>query len=553
MQGVVFYIGIFTIVIIVFSVLSISNSIKDKKRVKKLWINNSKWLNYTESYVHFDNLYKNLKQSKADNKYEVDDITWNDLSLDMVFEKINYTFTTIGEELLYSVIRNIGNLNRVDELLTSKFKGDENFREKTSLILSKLSKSPNSNTSKYFLKNVESYKDKYHYFYIILTVLPLVGVGILFLNFILGIAIILLSIIGNMFIAYKHKSDLEKEYSDLFYSLNIINTARKLSDVFEKEKEINIVFQFENYRKISILGAFLLNDETDSNNLFLQLLTGIKNMFLIDYHLFYSITKILEKNSETFEKCWYDVSTVDLNYAVAMWRKNLPYYCIPQVTDSENLITEDIFHPLLSKPVGNDFSFHEDILLTGSNASGKSTFMKSIAINIVLCNGINTSTSKFLKYRKGKVISSMDISDSILEGDSYFISEIKALKRMFNEIYLEKPHFYCFIDELLKGTNTKERISAADVILRDISRKSNVSLIAATHDIELTESLKSVMLMYHFSETLEDGYISFDYKLKEGPSKTSNAIELLRIYNFPSKIYEDSKKAYDNQYLFNMK
>ncbi|WP_281512729.1 MutS-related protein [Mammaliicoccus vitulinus] len=551
MQAILFYLGVFVIIIAVFSILSITNRIKDKKKVKELWNTNSKWLNYTESFVYFDNFYNNLKTSNIDRSLEVDDITWNDLSLDKIFQNINYTFTSIGEELLYSTLRNIGNLNNINEKMISKFEDDDIFRKKTSLILSKLSKSTNSNTSKYFLKNNNPPIRKFNIYYIFLTLLPFLGVGILFFNLILGISIVFFSIITNMAISYKHKSDLEKEYSDLFYSLNILNTAKSLQYLM-KHEDLDILFNFKNHKKMKFLSAFLLNDEADANNLALQILTGIKNAFLLDYHLFHYITGILDENSDMYEKCWYIVAKIDLNYSVAMWRKNLPYYSIPEQTNSENLVTESVYHPLLESPIGNDLSFHKDILLTGSNASGKSTFMKSIAINIILSNGLNTSTSKYLKYQQGKVMSSMDISDSILDGDSYFISEIKALKRIFNEIISEENYYYCFIDELLKGTNTKERISAADVILRDISSKSNVNLIAATHDIELTESLQHDMLMYHFSEVLEDEDIFFDYKIKEGPSRTSNAIELLRIYDFPTNIYEDAKNAYSEKYILNI-
>lgn len=551
MQAILFYLGVFVIIIAVFLILSITNRIKDKKKVKELWNTNSKWLNYTESFVYFDNFYKNLKTSNIDRSLEVDDITWNDLSLDKIFQNINYTFTSIGEELLYSTLRNIGNLDNINEKMISKFEDDDTFREKTSLILSKLSKSTNSNTSKYFLKNNNPPIRKFNIYYIFLTLLPFLGLGILFFNLILGISIVFFSIIINMAISYKHKSDLEKEYSDLFYSLNILNTAKSLQYLM-KHEDLDILFNFKNHKKLKFLSAFLLNDEADANNLALQILTGIKNAFLLDYHLFHYITGILDESSDMYEKCWYIVAKIDLNYSVAIWRKNLPYYSIPEQTNSENLVTEAVYHPLLEFPIGNDLSFHKDILLTGSNASGKSTFMRSIAINIILSNGLNTSTSKYLKYRKGKVMSSMDISDSILDGDSYFISEIKALKRLFNEIISEEKYFYCFIDELLKGTNTKERISAADVILRDISSKSNVNLIAATHDIELTESLQHNMLMYHFSEILEDEDIFFDYKIKEGPSKTSNAIELLRIYDFPTNIYEESKSAYSEKYILDI-
>src|SRR5699024_4717093 len=130
---------------------------------------------------------------------------------------------------------------------------------------------------------------------------------------------------------------------------------------------------------------------------------------------------------------WHQVSEMDVHYSLAMWHETLPYYSFPKKTDDSFIKEEDLYHPLVTEAVENDLDFNKDILLTGSNASGKSTFMKALGINVVLSNGLNTSTSTHFEYQTGKVISSMDITDSVIEGDSYFISEVKSLKRIIDE------------------------------------------------------------------------------------------------------------------------
>ncbi|CAM2792484.1 MutS-related protein [Salinicoccus roseus] len=542
MSTLYFYLGTVLIIIAVTTLLTLSENKKRKKEIKNLWESHSKWLEYNESFINFDNYYRNLTAgAKVDKTAEVDDITWRDLDMDRLLEEINYAFTTIGEERLYVALRNVAECDDIKENLVQKFEEDITWREKITLILSKLSKQPNSNTSKYFFNRNYSKSEKYRPQYLLLSFLSLIGIFLISINFLLGIFTIIGSLLINMIISYKHKSRHEDEYSNLFYGLNIINVASQLNNYLKKETEDQIEIKGK-VKNLQLVSALLINENTDQNNLFLQMLTGIKNAFVLDYHVYHYIIKVLNNNKDTYEKCWQFVAGIDLNYSVAMWRKTLPYYSIPSRKNKGNLKTTSVYHPLISEPVSNSIDLSHNILLTGSNASGKSTFMKSLALNVILSNGISTSTSKHFEYVPGKVFSSMDISDSISEGDSYFISEVKSLKRIIDTLEVSDHNIYCFIDEIFKGTNTKERLAAAEVLLRFLNADDRVSMIAATHDIELTESLINDMIMYHFSEVLEDEDIFFDYKIKKGPAQTSNAIELLRLFNFPKEIYDESKE-----------
>ena len=128
----------------------------------------------------------------------------------------------------------------------------------------------------------------------------------------------------------------------------------------------------------------------------------------------------------------------------------------------------------------------------------------------------------------------MAVKDSIVNGESYFIAEIKSVGRIIQYTSKTKP-CYCFIDEILKGTNTTERVSASVAILEHLYYK-NCIVITATHDTELTERLGSKYLNAHFSEIISDEGIAFDFKLKEGICRSRNAIRLLDYYGFPAEI-----------------
>ena len=120
--------------------------------------------------------------------------------------------------------------------------------------------------------------------------------------------------------------------------------------------------------------------------------------------------------------------------------------------------------------------------------------------------------------------------------------EIKSLKRILDLLSSEKElPVLCFVDEVLRGTNTVERIAASTQILRSMAQK-NCMCFAATHDIELTHLLEDDYHNYHFSETIEENDISFSYKIREGRASTRNAIRLLGIMGYEEEIIEEAEK-----------
>ena len=181
------------------------------------------------------------------------------------------------------------------------------------------------------------------------------------------------------------------------------------------------------------------------------------------------------------------------------------------------------------------------MLITGSNASGKSTFLKTVAINCILAQTIHTCMADCFKASMFRVCSSMALRDDIEGGESYYIVEIKALKRIMDELRTEGAPVLCLVDEVLRGTNTVERIAASVQILRSLGIHKCLCF-AATHDIELTQLLKGEYSNYHFEEKIEDNDISFSYKIISGRAKTRNAIKLLGIMGYSEEIVSKAEK-----------
>jgi hypothetical protein len=506
-------------------------SYRRRNLILTLWDRNTKLdspIDYHETFKYF---YKNSK-GRSNDDYSVDDITWNDLNMTKIFERINFTFTSVGEEMMFYRLKKAHEKHLFDEELINKITGDSRYRNKLSLILSELGKVTHANSSKYIFGKPDYIVDK---IYFILGVLPIIGLITMAFSLQIGLGIFFISALVNSFLFYNNRSKNEGEFESLFYCLNIILTSRKLAKL---NNNADFLRRTNKLKRAPFISVLLLKDDPSGMNLVLQLLTLVKSIFLIDYFLFHYIINVLSNNKEIYEVAWREIGNIDCCYSIALWRKTLPFYCIPKFDNSKTLIIQDAYHPLLSKPVGNDLDFHKNTLLTGSNASGKSTFIKTIAINIILSQALNTSTSREITLTRGLVYSSMAMSDDIEKGQSYFLSEISALKRIFDIRDTSKDAFmYLFIDEIFKGTNTIERIAAAESVLNYLSDTNGTRIMAATHDLELTDKLSTKYANYHFREQIINDEIIFDYLIKVGSSKTKNAIELLRITNFPEKVY----------------
>ena len=198
---------------------------------------------------------------------------------------------------------------------------------------------------------------------------------------------------------------------------------------------------------------------------------------------------------------------------------------------------------MIDNPVKNNFKENGNVILTGSNASGKSTFIKTIAINSILAQSVNTCLADSYRAYFFKCMTSMALTDNLSEGESYYIVEIKSLKRICDSLNGDVP-LLIFIDEVLRGTNTLERIAASSRILHYIGQR-NCMLFAATHDIELTYILEKSFRLYHFEESVENGGVSFDYRIKDGRAVTRNAILLLKTLGFDPGITGQAAEAAD--------
>ena len=474
----------------------------------------------------------------------VDSITWNDLDMDEVFKRINATHTSVGEEYLYNALHEIrfdtGKLLQREKLI-DLLERDGELRKAVQLVLAKLGKSDfNQLCGSIF--DAKSKALENGWIYNIMAFAPLAFAALIFVAPTWGIILTVLSVVANGIIYFRLKLTLDKELAAIRYFKNMLYACKellKLNDGFVAE-----IGELEaNYEIFKDLRSQISAPAQQSMSPVGFLADYYKMLFLVDIRKYNRIMNRIVEESEAFHNLYKNFGELDVALSVLSFRNSLKFCCEPEFHDTHKVEFSELYHPLLDEPVTNDGVIERHSLVTGPNASGKSTFIKAIAINSILAQTIYTCTARKYVLTHSLVMTSMAVRDSILEGDSYFITEIKSLKRVLDTI--EHMPCTCFIDEILRGTNTIERIAASTAILKYLVGRDCLCM-AASHDIELTRIMEGLYDNYHFSETVESEGVTFDFKLKEGAANTRNAIRLLGFLGYEPSVVDEANENVEN-------
>ena len=487
-------------------------------------------------------LYEREKKELRNDEI-VDDITWNDLEMDNIFFRADHTDCFAGEQYLYSTLHILGSREREPRLsseVISFFDENEEKRNEVRKYLYSVGKP----ISAYYAVGLAEEADKrylpFRYIYpVMLGTLLIFGIPAVVLMSPVFTMLFIFNYLVN-FVAYIFlRGTYENRLESLFSAGMTINAASKVSGMvpqFSKSVEAPLKKLKKTAKILSLLNmkrSMMMSDDILS-----QLSSYITGPLMISFILYNRGASELADKKEEYMQVYRYLGSIDCSIAVGSFRKSLPHCCVPELSEEKRFEFKQVFHPMLDDPVANDFRSERHAIITGSNASGKSTFIKAAAINLILGQSILTCTAEHATVPYCGVITSMAVRDDLLTGESYYIREIKYLKRMV-ELADSGRLIFLAIDEILKGTNTVERIAASKAVLRYFDSR-NCLLMVATHDIELAQSFDGVYSNYHFCESLEDGDVVFDYTIHDGISRSSNAIRLLSVIGFPDEIIDDA-------------
>ncbi len=258
--------------------------------------------------------------------------------------------------------------------------------------------------------------------------------------------------------------------------------------------------------------------------------------FLLDYHCMFALEKWKRKSGPSLRSWLTVIGKLEEISSLAVIRYDNPEWASPQFTDAEPIIfAQNMGHPLLFSParVCNDINIKGSgnvFLITGSNMSGKSTWLRTVGVNLVLAyTGAPVCAGDF-KCSIMDIYTVMRVNDNLEKNLSSFYAELLKIKNIIQKAGEDNSIIF-LLDEIFKGTNSKDRHIGAATVVKKLSKMGAVGLVS-THDLELGELEKDKDIgveNYHFSESYLNNQIVFDYKLRTGVSKTTNAIHLMKM------------------------
>lgn len=507
-------------------------------------------VNKEMSYEEYESISHYFRNTIDKDGYYIDDITWNDLGMDEIFLMLNNTNSCVGRDYLYRMLRTP--VTDEDELLErnrviGRMSRDEKLRTDLMMIFYDIGFTRKISVSDYMdnLFKIKPASNFLHWFVNVCIVLSLLFT--LFVDAPLGVALIIASCGFGIISYYKHKSRIDSYFECIRLLAGMVKGAKKIcsindSELSEYNERLNRCVRA--FAKVS-RGSFFVTSGRDHSGSLMDIIFEYVRIFThIDLIKFNNMLRHIGANRDNVYELMDTLGYIEAMISIASFRQLVPYMCTPKFTVGTDFKISNVYHLRIKEPQANSISDCRSILITGSNASGKSTFLKSVAICAILAQTVYTCPADCYEAPFYRIYSSMALTDSIESGESYYIVEIKSLKRIVDAAQKQGARVLCFIDEVLRGTNTVERIAASSEILKGLSL-SNATCFAATHDIELTHILEKYFANYHFTEEVRDGNIYFSYVIHEGRATSRNAIKLLSIMGYEDGITDRAKEYAD--------
>jgi len=471
-----------------------------------------------------------------DPAYGLDDRSWDDLTMDAVYARIDTTMTNPGEEVLYSLLRtpqtNRDGLNvrksyidyfqnngdRKKEVQEMLYRAGRDDLDITGMLTGELKPRP-------LMRAVS-------------IGLPLLLLASLLYTALaqntIGLLSAMLLFFVSIFVHFGVDHEFHHQSDAALYLGKLVNVSNKIVPIIENDfpglaAELEAI-----YRECKPIGkgAWLL-----TRNEGLDTLTDQLNaLILAKERKFFKMLTDIERHRDELLRLYRLLGELDAYISVAAYREAVPHWCAPQITAEKGMLNcTDIYHPLLSDPVSNSISISgKGVLITGSNMSGKSTFLRTLAINALFAQTLCTCLAS--RYRTGiyHIVTSMSIRDDVLAGKSYYLREAEAILRI---IRASEQEIQCLavIDEMFRGTNAVDRVHASIEVLCYLASHNALPLIA-THDMQIVPRLTDYEQYYFTEDISEEGDLTYDYRIRRGIAPSRNAIKILERLGYPGEI-----------------
>jgi len=476
----------------------------------------------------------------------ISDRTAYDLDLDELFKFIDRTHSKIGQQFLYYKIRSIENKDSLKDFdaLTRFFGTHPSIRLKFQLALSNLNSERAYDLEK-LIHDTTIEKPPYHKFLIPLAITALFS--IIMALFYPAFILLLIPVFSiNLIFHLKNKYHINYYLSGVLQLNKALQVSKYLASFSDIKKYFKNLEFINRVNDISFKTKFIGFEQNLVNEfaiIFWFIAETIKIMFNVEAIIFYSFIDDIVNKNQDIDKMFQFIGQIDAAISTASVLDGDSLTCPPEFNEKGIVTVHEIIHPLIKNCVSNTIELHQkSLLLTGSNMSGKTTFIRTMALNAILAQTLYFAFAEKFEIPFYKIYSSVRISDDLTEDTSYYLKEVLTIKQLIKASEQSNPCLFV-LDEIFKGTNTLERISGGKAILSYLNRKDHLVLVS-THDIELTDLLQDQGYdLYHFAEKIENNQLIFDHKLKKGKLTTRNAIKILELYDYPDSIITDAQNT----------
>lgn len=496
-------------------------------------------------------LFHDLKE-ETEQIWHIADRTWEDLYMQEVFEQVDHCRSRVGSQVLYDLLRTpsfqaeeIAERDRMIRL----FDADPQLREQAQIALEALESEDAGFLANLFFTTIPA-RPVYYLIYPALTLAVLLSVVATFLNHTVWPVFVPL-ILTNIFVTQSYRQKILTWVQPLRVLNTLVRTSENLHRLVEAKgnADLNRVTQpYRENRQAALLMEGLThwlkvernNSGTDLGSILVEYLNMI---LLLDVNSFVFSMEAVRSRQKLIRVLFEMTGTLDALIAIASYRRSLAVYCTPAFgPPAKRMVIEEALHPLLPKGVANSLQVQQSgIFVTGSNMSGKTTFIRTVAVNALLAQSIATCTARRYEAPLLEVHTSIGRNDSLQEGKSYYMSEVEAVGDFIEDAADDAPCLFV-IDEIFRGTNTTERVAASKAVLDALNREDGPHIVlVSTHDIDLARLLQTPWESYHFREFVREGELEFDFRLRPGLSSTRNALKLLAACGYPPAVVADAE------------
>ena len=551
MPAVLGYVGAFAAIILFIGIASAMEHRNAKKQFEANIKNRyGKFSEREYEYEEYERITHYFLNNTDVEDYYIDDITWNDLDMNDLNQMMNQCNSSAGDSILYHMLRRpcekVEELNRREKIITW-FQNHKEQREEMQFLLARMGRTKKIAFTDY-MDNIVTLPDRSNWIHYFCLLLIPVAIAIFIAEPSIGLVPIIVVVIFNNIIYSKKKAEIEAFVICFEYILRMLEAVKKCDRIaFEEIEPLkqDLKKTAATLKSFQAGAGMVMSIGRSGGSMEEAIVMYLRMIFHFDLIKFNQMLKVVKTKTKECESLFWGLGEIDACIAIASFRETLPYYAVPDLseTNKRSMVLEEVYHPMIPNAVSNSIVADKGVLITGSNASGKSTFLKVVAINAIFAQTIHTAIAKRYVAPVYHIYSSMSLRDSIQGSESYYMVEIRSLKRILNA--KRGLPVLCFVDEVLRGTNTVERIAASTEILKSISDGSFLCF-AATHDVELTHLLEAEYDNYHFEEEIVEDDVHFSYQIHQGRATTRNAIKLLNMMGYDKAIvYNAEKRATD--------